>query len=321
MRTALTQLRFRSLLLLQQLAATGSLHAAAKSMNLTQPALTQALQEIERVFGARLFERTARGVVPTALGHTVVARAQLLLNELARMDDAVAEHQAGRPHVRVGVAPLMMLDVVPQALAFIEAESPSTRVAFREGPVPGLVELLVQGDVELVLGPLPLEWPAAAVDIELEHRTLYEEPLCLLARPDHPLARKRRIEWSDLAKADWVAPARHTLTGMKLATAFVAHGLTPPNPRFESSSVHSNVRLVQRTHCVMAAPRSVGEYYQGLGMVRALKFALPTFATPVSLIVRKHRVDSVGAARFVAAIERAVRDRETSDRTSSKMPG
>jgi len=60
------RLRFRHLELIQSLGATGSLHKTARSMNLSQPAISKALVEIESSFGFHLFERSPAGVAVNA---------------------------------------------------------------------------------------------------------------------------------------------------------------------------------------------------------------------------------------------------------------
>ncbi|MCY7318138.1 MAG: LysR family transcriptional regulator, partial [Ramlibacter sp.] len=81
----ITRLRFRHLRLIAELERGGSLRAAAQALNLTQPALSKALGELEGAFGFPLFTRTARGVTPTAQGQRVLRGAGMLLSELAHL--------------------------------------------------------------------------------------------------------------------------------------------------------------------------------------------------------------------------------------------
>ncbi|MCZ8256408.1 MAG: LysR family transcriptional regulator, partial [Polaromonas sp.] len=73
------RLRFRHLRLITELQRGGSLRAAAQALNLTQPALSKALAEIEGAFGFALFTRTARGLTPTPQGVVALRGAALLL--------------------------------------------------------------------------------------------------------------------------------------------------------------------------------------------------------------------------------------------------
>src|SRR5437763_16681178 len=78
----LTRLKLRQLALLQAIARHRTLGRVAADMRLSQPAITKALHEVEDIFGAPLFERTSRGLAPTAAGDAVLAYARRWLAEL-----------------------------------------------------------------------------------------------------------------------------------------------------------------------------------------------------------------------------------------------
>lgn len=97
-----TRLKMRHLVLLLQIRQHGSLTRVAEHMATSQPAVTNALAEMESMFGAPLFDRSPRGMTPTALGNVVLARAQAMLHDLdhlARDIEAVHAGHATRLHV------------------------------------------------------------------------------------------------------------------------------------------------------------------------------------------------------------------------------
>src|SRR5688572_22956973 len=106
------RLRFRHLQLLLALRDGGSLRAAAQAMNLTQPALSKALGEIETSFGVPLFERTARGLTPTARGLVALDGAALLLAQLGHVQQDVAAATPA-PTLRVGAPPFVAHGYLP----------------------------------------------------------------------------------------------------------------------------------------------------------------------------------------------------------------
>jgi DNA-binding MarR family transcriptional regulator len=69
------------------IAECGSMRAAARHLHAAQPVLARNLRNLEREIGGKLFERHARGMMPTPLGETVIAGARRVLDELRRISD------------------------------------------------------------------------------------------------------------------------------------------------------------------------------------------------------------------------------------------
>src|SRR5215213_6962522 len=102
----IARLRFRHLELIRSLGATGSLCKTASALNLSQPAISKALVEIESSFGFNLFERSPAGVTLTPRGQAILEGATLLLNSLRHVRRA-ALHAERRVVIRMGVTPFI----------------------------------------------------------------------------------------------------------------------------------------------------------------------------------------------------------------------
>jgi LysR family transcriptional regulator, regulator of abg operon len=142
------RLRFRHLRLITELQRGGSLRAAAQALNLTQPALSKALAEIEGAFGFALFTRTARGLTSTAQGAVALRGAALLLAELAHLGREVAAGESAAATVRIGAPPFVAQGYLPEVLARLAQRDPPVRVQLLEERVPVLMQALQQGEVE-----------------------------------------------------------------------------------------------------------------------------------------------------------------------------
>ena len=100
----------------QAVARTGSFSAAAREYDLTQPALSNAIRRLEKILGARLFERNTRGARPTVFGATLLPRIDAALAALDAITAEARHWRAGEPRpVRIGVSPLISADVVARA--------------------------------------------------------------------------------------------------------------------------------------------------------------------------------------------------------------
>ena len=184
-----SNLKLRHLQLLVALDQFRHLGRAAEFLSQTQPAVSKSLAEIERMFGLELFLRSTRGTEPTPFGEAVVRFARSVLSDFARTRDeiaAVASGAAGR--VGVGAMVVAMPGLVSRAVDLLKQRSALTTVYVEEGDLTRLLPRLRLGEVDLFVGRL--EPGYAAPDLETE--ALYEEPMRIVARPDHPLAGRRR---------------------------------------------------------------------------------------------------------------------------------
>ncbi len=302
MRTKLQQLRIKHLTLLDGIGSLGSLHAVAAAMHMTQPALTNMLQEIEAIFGTPLFVRSKRGLAANSVGTALIWRARLILNELARADSEVTEILGGRIEITMGVTPMMMLEIIPSALAEIEKAMPNLRLTFVERNVPTLLGELAQGKIDIVLSSVPHDDSATHEKEAFEYLYLFDEELCVMVRNEHELASKKTIDWNELATAQWVLPVEGSLTRRSFSMAFIQRNLTPPEPKYTSSSFHSNARIVARTDCLMVAPSTVGRHYASIGLVKMLDLDFSKRNNPIAFILRKNRVRTEAEDKIISIL-------------------
>jgi DNA-binding transcriptional LysR family regulator len=113
-------------------ARTGSLTAAARALHIAQPPLSRRLQQLEREVGAPLFMRGRHGATPTAVGRTLVARAEEALAAIALAEQDAADAAAGRAgRLRIGVTPTLGAVLLPPALAAFRRSHPHVRLDLR----------------------------------------------------------------------------------------------------------------------------------------------------------------------------------------------
>jgi DNA-binding transcriptional LysR family regulator len=226
------RLRMRHLELLVALADAGSMRAAATRLNLSQPALSKMLGEIEAGFDARLFERTAHGLVSNAAGNAAIYRARVILGELSRSKDEVdAIRDGAEGLLRLGS--LSVTATVPQAIIELRRRLPLAKVQVQEGRVREMIQRLLNGELDCVFGAVTPELLTSAQLSLLKPELLVEDELCVLCSQGHALSRKRRLTWNDVYVQPWVAPPKDTLVRQALMTAFLNAGLKPPEPAIE----------------------------------------------------------------------------------------
>src|SRR5882762_10222192 len=126
------RIKTRQLLLLQVLAEEGNIHRAAQELNMTQPAASKLLKNLEDVLGVQLFDRLPRGMRPTWYGESMIRHARMVLANLSQAYDEVEALKAGRfGQVSVGAITAPGMTLLPPAIAVVKQEHPSLRVSLQ----------------------------------------------------------------------------------------------------------------------------------------------------------------------------------------------
>ncbi|MFM0404681.1 LysR family transcriptional regulator [Paraburkholderia aspalathi] len=208
----------------------GGIGKAADALGMSQPALTKAIQRVEAQTGLALFQRTANGVAPTHAGSLFLARARRIALEY---EDALKEMHAIRSGEQ-GVLSLGYSPTVPAALVLgacrqLLKERPAARLRLRRRLARDLVELLVAGELDLIVAPEPNR----DAD-ELSFVELFRDSLSVLADDSHPLHRKRNLRLADLAEQEWLLPGPTIVVRQQVDAAFIRQGLAAPKLRVET---------------------------------------------------------------------------------------
>lgn len=280
-----TRLRFRHLRLITELKRSGSLRAAAQALNLTQPALSKALGELEGAFGFALFTRTARGLTPTTQGDIAVRGAVMLLAELAHLRAEAAAGDSAAALVRVGAPPFVAQGYLPAVFARLAQRQPPVRVRLLEERVPLLLEALAGGEVDALVTSYPARMPELG-GVQLHFEKLFDADFVVIAPPGHSLARARQVDWQRLAREPWVMPAPTSMLRRLIDESFMRAGVVPPLPVVESTSPVTNVQLVAAGVGLSAAPATTVRHEQAIGRVKRVRVSPAMLPGPVALICR-----------------------------------
>ena len=188
---------------LREVAQSGSFSAAARVLGYTQSAVSRQVAGLEAVAGRPLFERRRDGVVLTAAGTRLLARAVRVLDELDAALRDTAEPDAGAGPVRLGTFATAAAGLIPGALAALPRD---LVVSVREATTPALTRGLRAGTLDLaVLAQAPPFRPPDAEAPALELTTLAERELVVGVGAGHPFAGRRAVEVGELAGQVWVA--------------------------------------------------------------------------------------------------------------------
>lgn len=157
---------------------TRSFTRAAEELHVTQPAVSQHIRQLEQHYGCALFEKTGRGVEPTAAADLLYRALDAMRNDERRLReelDALGDSPAARPPLRLGCTRTIADYVAPRILAAHLARHPDEHVYMRTGNTAELVALIDEGEIDFALVEGSFDREA------LESATLSREPFVAVA--------------------------------------------------------------------------------------------------------------------------------------------
>jgi DNA-binding transcriptional LysR family regulator len=226
--------------LIAAIVTEGNLLRAAEALNMTQSAVTKALQDAEAQMGVMLFERTNRGVVPTTFGSSLAAHARLILAQISKAEQEMTDLRDGASgQVTIGTLLAGSAGLLPKAIALLRQDRPRLVIKVEEATNDVLMPALRAGELDLVLGRLPEFRDRDG--LKQEH--LMNDYAQIVVRRDHPLALRTGLRLADLLTQDWILPGPSTTLRRQFDKAFRDESLEPPAHCVETVSFLTSRRL------------------------------------------------------------------------------
>jgi len=175
----------------------GSVTAAAKELNYSQPSVTHHLRRLEAETGAQLLQRAGRGIRLTPAGQLLADRAAEILGRIDAADAELSAHvglTAGR--VRLAAFASAIGALVPQAVGALAERHPGLQISLTDTHPPEAIELLRAGEVEVAIIFRYDETEPEPAGVRLHH--LLDDPVYLLST-------KRERGLAALSDATWIA--------------------------------------------------------------------------------------------------------------------
>ncbi|GAA4431046.1 hydrogen peroxide-inducible genes activator [Bremerella cremea] len=172
---------------------------AAEQCHVTQPSLSQQIAKLERELDTRLLDRLGRTVVLTDSGKELLPRARRILKEVDAAEGWFKQPEG--PEVvslRVGALPTIAPFKLPTIVQHFRQEMPKVSLTLVEDYTDHLLDRLLKGTLDVAILALPIE------DARLQVEPLFREPLMVAMPPDHPLADKPAVSFSQVRQEPFV---------------------------------------------------------------------------------------------------------------------
>lgn len=287
------RLRLRHLEMVAEVHGSGNILKASQRLNLTQPAVTKAIQDVESTLGLQLFERSSRGLKPTLYGDAFARHAKIILAQVRHAGEEIEDLREGNAgHVRVGTLLAASIDLLPRAIVMLKAKRPKVAITVIDGTNDVFLPSLTVGGLDIVVGRLP-ETTSPGVLVQEE---LYSEPTCLAVRADHPLLERGLLKLEDVATQPWVLPLPETILRRQIEQTFSDANVPLPTNVIESISILTNRALLQNSDYVGVLPYHVALADVKQGILRILPVKLVSAGRPVGIITRGDELLPAAAA-------------------------
>lgn len=298
----LARLRFRHLEAFLEVARLTSVGRAAESLNLSQPAVSRTLRELEAICGRPLIARDGRGIRLTAHGEVFLRHAGGTLAAARNGLAALSEMgPAEGPPIRVGALPTVSASLMPRAVALYLATGTANRLVISSGENRVLLDQLRGGELEMVMGRLPA--PETMQGLMFE--PLYRDRVAFVVRRGHPLAGARRVSSEDLARWPVLMPPHGSIIRPLYDRLAVEQGLAEPPVRIETVSDSFGRAFVREHDAIWIITRGVVRSEIEQGEFAELPIDAAATAGSVGLTLRAE-AELPAAAQVLADILRRV---------------
>lgn len=229
----------------------GSLNRAAQQIFTTQPTLSRTLADMERRLGQRLFERTAKGMMLTEAGDTLVPHARLLLHEMEAASDALqALHGLKRGTVRIGAVPTISRGILADAIPALLDTAPGLNINLLERADNELFSALLRREVDIVIAGSSIELDGVIAINECR----YDDSFSTFCSVDHPLARRRAVGLQDVIGEQWAFPALGPTPRNIFDRLINESGAPSPSIVVQTASLDAIVSIVGRSRLLSWLP-------------------------------------------------------------------
>jgi len=247
-------IKSRHLQHLAAIGAHGSFVRAARSLNISQPALSLSVKRIEDITGAKLVDRGRSGAQLTEAGQLLARRGTEInsaVSSAAEEIELLSHGIAGQLHI--GGTPLSVNSIIPEVINRILSVTQDVAISVIEGLDEDLLDMLSSNALDAVISAPGIPVNSAVFD----EVPLFSARTVLVVRPGHPLSRAKSVSLADLADNIWALPARGGAFSRQIEALLTANGIPYPQRAVHAASIHVLTQIVSQSDAVTLASEQV----------------------------------------------------------------
>jgi DNA-binding transcriptional LysR family regulator len=290
------RVRLRDLHILSTVVERGSMAKAAVHLAVSQPAVSDAIANLEAALGVRLLDRGPHGVSPTIYADALLKRGHVVFDELRQgirdieflTNPAVGEVRIGCPESLASLASTIIDRLsrqYPSVVVHVTTTQPAT-LEFRE---------LRERKVDLLLGRMI---SASTMDDDIDAEMLFEDRLFVVAGARNRWSRRRKVELAELVNERWILLPSNNALGLLVDQAFRARGLEPPRESV-TADIHLRIHLVTTGRFLTVLPADLLQFVAKRWSLRTLPVDLGIRAPSLAILTLRNRTLSPVTQLFI----------------------
>jgi molybdate transport repressor ModE-like protein len=296
-------LKFGHMRMIAALEQHGSVSAAAAALNMSQPAASRTIAEIETILDARLLERMPRGVSLTPYGEVLARRARSILAELREVEREIMDIRTGKGGtVNLGAVAAPAVDLAVPAIRELREHYPRIEVNVQVEASNVLARDLISSRHDFIIARVPEDLSPRL----FESRVIGTEKACLVVRRGHPLLARERVDLADTLGFDWVLQPAGSLLRSTIEQHFLRCNTPLPERVLNTGSLLLTFVMIARSLAIGAVALQVARFLRDdedlAGAVEILPLDFEIEVQPYSLITARSRTLSPAAQILYDAI-------------------
>jgi DNA-binding transcriptional LysR family regulator len=293
--------KLRDLHVFRTVAERNSMAQAAAHLGVSQPAISEVIANLEQAMGVPLLDRGPRGVEPTVYGRVLLRRSSAAFDELKQgvsEIESMADPTAGE--LRIGCAESITTSLMPDILRSFVRQYPRALIHVEPLVTPTFeMPKLRDRTLDFLLARISDPFTSASEHDDLNVDVVFHDRLVVTAGAHNPLARRRKIEFAELAEQQWVLLPPYTWNTRILERTFKAHGLAMPRATFVCYSFHLRASLLMNGSSLTAFPNSAVKFGHSQYRLKVLPVDLVDDPWPMGIVSLKNRSLSPIAQAFI----------------------
>lgn len=281
---------------------------AAKHFGISQPTLTRSLQELERQLGAKLFDRSKRGVEPTPFGEIVLRSARRVSLDVAEMKREIALLKGlSLGNLAIGVGPIVSQTFLGSAVGGLLAKYPTLNLCVVDLDWWDIPAALHDRRIDLAVG----EAPDASEEPDIIIEPLPPRPVRFYCRAEHALLRLKKPTVHDIGAYPLIGPKLPNRTSEFLAKGRAMGQMVEGGhyfePRIHCQNLDANLHVVRASDTVGIATEAKLAPLIAAGEIALIPIYAAWMRTNYAIIHLRDRTLSPSAAAFCAEVRDAER--------------
>ncbi|MBA1345727.1 MULTISPECIES: LysR family transcriptional regulator [Rhizobium] len=269
---------------------SGQISAAAEVLNISQPAASRMLSEMESITKTSLYERVARGVVLTTFGAALARRARKILLELREASREIGELKSGKGgSVFIGAVTAPAMSLVVPAINKVRKAYPGIEINIQVETSNVLARELLAARHDFIIGRIPDDLNPRLFEV----KEIGIERACLIVRSRHPLMKQKTSSLAEVRDYDWVFQPPGTLLRRTIEDVFLSRGVALPENIVNTSSLLLTCAIICETDAIAPVAVDVAQFLASQGSkasdVRMLPIDFDINVKPYSMITARER--------------------------------